>query len=407
MGYVTENRIFGDRSNRNCKPSVCGGEASYKTGIAIPGTQHYVTSWRGPIETLRVGSKRRRLFRSFDLKKYDGAAYSKDTFCPPGASQRYTGHDLVYGQFLHGMNSQKHPYPYASYFSGEFPMYWAEDIYDFVEPWRDEVERRLFLKLHEPRWDGAVFFGELGETLTSVRQILMGAVKAFTRAGKIIEITKHFALNSEELWLWYRYFLLPAMLDAQDLLDAIKPQASIDRVQTGMPKTIVRKEGSIFAATLLGHAFPMEIPWKQEFSYRAGGAIDIFKRTDPSEWGTSAVDVLRAGWEVIPFSFVFDWFVELGDFLTTLRNVDVDYAQSYATYAWDSQIIFYPGDNVEMSAKQGIIHQAVVNRKIDLKPPTHPKVNKEYFNVLRTVDAISLTVGIIKNILRGKKSRRR
>jgi hypothetical protein len=56
---------------------------------------------------------------------------------------------------------------------------------------------------------------------------------------------------------------------------------------------------------------------------------------------------LLYAWEVIPFSFVFDWFLSVGDYLTAqtaLQGVQILKAMSSDTLVWDGQVIdSFPG----------------------------------------------------------------
>lgn len=289
-----------------------------------------------------------------------------------------------------------------------YPVYTRTPCREFGEKYRDLIVSDLYSKLKEPRYDLAVVLAEIGETIYMVKDLLLGLVKTFTRTGHALKTARHFTLNSEELWLWYRYALLPTMLDIEDLLKAIKPQAKIDRCQTGKPKKSVQLHGRIYTYGWGPNLESTYFPWTQNLKVGVGGAADIIKRVDPSEWGTSAVDVLRAGWEIIPFSFIFDWFVNMGDFLTTLRNVQLEFAQSYATYAVESELKMGIGP---YQTCEGVptLRQVTIERIIDIEPPYHPLVNSEFMNLNRSVDAIALASGMIKNILKsgGKVKRRR
>jgi hypothetical protein len=439
MSYVSNQIIDLTYKAWTKKTTTCGWQAGTGAHKVLANKEQYVTSWRGPIETINVGSKRRRVFREFNIIKYTGSYWnagnkvSNDLWCPSSGNV-WTGTNLFEAQLVYGIDAFQVSLgkPYYSYFNeSTVPMYRSGDWDSVCEHPRNLVITDLYVKLKDPRWDGAVFFAELIETLYSLKSILEGAVKAYAKAGKNLNYFRnfkgnrvkfnrsdqialasaktglHFLLNTEELWLWYRYFLIPAMLDAEDLLKAIKPQAKIDRVQAGSQKKTKTSNGTIVSYVLNGTAKPpLEINWEQRCTYRAGGAIDITKRLDPNEWGVSAYDIVRAGWEVIPFSFVFDWFINMGDFLTTLRQVEIDYAQSYATYACESDIFFKPGSGCTASNNPGRINQVLIDRIVDLEPPTHPMSNDKYSTFLHILDATALATGILKSLC-GRKQRRK
>ena len=410
MSYVTNTTAGTSRTTSDrVYPKVCGQTgAGGKQYVDVSGSA--VTSWRGPIETINVGSKRRRVFRAFNIRKYNVVTPKyKWNWCPQAYSGVYSfnGTDVPL-TWLRKQWERWRNDTYKIYWEGStFPVYTDIPHKDFGEKYRTECILDLYTKLKEPRYDCAVVLAELGETVHMVRDLLIGSVRMLTKSREAWKTVKHLTLNSEELWLWYRYALIPTMLDIEDLLKAIKPEAKIDRCQTGKSKQSTNLKGTVYSHKWGPDAnLSMEIPWTQELKFGYGGAIDIRKRIDPSPWGTSAIDCLRAGWEIIPFSFVFDWFVGMGDFLTTLRDVEIDYAQSYATYAVESTLRLHAGTDVTQEGTPEI-RTLSIDRIIDLEPPNHPLVNTEWFNLNRSLDAIALTTGIIKSVLRGKRRRRR
>jgi hypothetical protein len=135
--------------------------------------------------------------------------------------------------------------------------------------------------------------------------------------------------------------------------------------------------------------------------------MDILSKNDPSPWGTSAFDIVLGAAEVIPFGFVLNWFYNFEDWLASLRDADVIFAQSYATYAIDLEYEFVPDIGI-MRDGNHIMHIFQQERIIDVEPPSLPLIDRHWVNLLRTVDAITLTTGILKGILRkrGHNSRK-
>jgi hypothetical protein len=267
---------------------------------------------------------------------------------------------------------------------------------------RQFVVRDLFAKANSPRWDGAVFLAELDETLVDLHKLLLGSVKSLFKASERKRIAKHLILSPEELWLWWRYMLMPTLMDAEELIKAIKPQKAIDRVQDGdqlidQVRSGVTSTGDHWGKYRLGS------PWRATYKAGLGGAIDISKRVDHFEWGTSPWDLVRATWERIPFSFVADWFVNFGDWLSSLRSLEIVYAQSYATIAIEAEIKYEEGNWV-YPGKLPVYDTLLIDRIVNLEPPPLPLIDKRWQNVKRSLDLISLTVGMLKSIL--KKRRR-
>jgi len=410
------------------QPPTCDINAGgwVNSGLSAPVQDHEVTSWRGPVEVINIGNKKRRVHRAFlalrynygDVQNITASVPHLDVWCPaPGKVA--CGQDMMIVNFKYLWDRKMagiHTYSYGS----SWPLLHTE-LFSRAYNTRDAIVNKLFTKAYEPRWDGMVFIAELNETLMSIKGIMERAVKGTLRARKLRGLIKakpklkkalskpgspigrtisHVLFNPEELWLWYRYFLLPAILDAEDLMQAVPPRERVDRIQTGRSQ-----QEHVTSGTVKHHGIfaglTREYPWVQTITEGGGAAFDVKHIFDPNPLGFSGIDVLRAAWERIPFSFVVDWFVRLGDFLTQCRNVDIGFVQSYATTAIDSWIQFNDGTDVWQNYNPAI-HQVFIERIIDLEPPISPYVNKEWNSVLHTVDAISLAAGILKRTLSGR-----
>lgn len=371
----------------------------------IPIYEDYGTSYRGKITEIKVGSKRRRVFHAFKLTRYKHLSEAPCiTLWCNGPNKNVAGKDFNVATWWNAWRNIKDGTRPESY-SGTIPVWGPTALENLGENLRDELVVNLFAKSHKPRWDGAVFFAELAETLLSVRDLLLNAAKmAFAKQGASLawKKVKYISLNSEELWLWYRYFLLPAMMDVEELLRAIKPQAKIDRVQTGKPRTTTSTHGSVFNKGWFNGSFDWEIPWSNHRVISGGCAMDITKRFDPHEWGFSVRDIIRGGYELLPFSFVLDWFWNLGMFLESLRDVEMEIAQSYATFATESTTYLHAGPDT-MQDSTPAMYYFLMERIVALDPPTRPTVTSKYNNFIHAIDGISLAAGILKRILSGKR----
>jgi hypothetical protein len=197
---------------------------------------------------------------------------------------------------------------------------------------------------------------------------------------------------------------MPAMMDVEDMIAAIKPQVRIDRVQDGDRPDVQRLYGTCYdhGMTNVHPSKPEAWGWKSEVRAGLGGAIDIYQRSDPHEFGTSNWDVVRAAWEIIPFSFIADWFVNVGDWLASLRSLEIEYAQSYCTFAISSETTLLPGDEMILEGTPKV-KTFLMERIVNLEPPSAPLVDRRWQNCLRTIDLISLTVGILRGVLNRRK----
>jgi hypothetical protein len=326
-------------------------------------------------------------------------------WCPQGSSFTMWATDYPYVQIWNYCDEDYRATIGSSYWYGStFPKILERQLRDYGDELRDFTTRDLFIKANSPRFEGAVFLAELGETITSIRELFVGCVKAFLKSGQAWKSAKHLALNAEELWLWWRYMLMPAMMDAEDIINALKAQDFIDRVQDGSRCKDPVKESGIFYSRRWGPSYTdvLEVPWRSETTWGTGGAIDILSSNRSSDFGLSPWDMIRGTWEYIPFSFIFDWFVNLGDWLASLRELEVVFAQSYATYAVDCTTELLPGTDVTLDFNPKC-RSFLMSRVVDLEPPSLPLVDRRWRNTLRTIDSIALTIGMLKSILKKRR----
>jgi hypothetical protein len=344
---------------------------------------------------INVGGKRRKAFHPFT--KYHRIYSPTEGYHCNGGTGNFWAESYPHG-FLEGYNYEPKA---GKLVISDRLLVTSQQLYDKAEPYRQHVIADMYEKANSPRFDTAVFVAELEETLLSLKYLLTGTVKGLLKTSEALKYLKHFSLNPHELWLWYRYALLPAMLDAEDLIAAFKPQRLIDRIQDG------NKFESKYVSTIETGVWANGMaPWlinDCEVVYKVGlgGALDILKRYDPSEWGVSAMDILRAGYEIIPLSFVFDWFLNVEKWLTSLRSVEIKYAQSYATFAIEATHTFKDGNYYFIEPL--VIRTFLMDRIIDVEPPRLPLVDKRWANCLRIIDLISLTIGLLKGVLTRRK----
>jgi hypothetical protein len=352
---------------------------------------------------IQVGNKRRKAFNQFNVyrRKLIGlddpswACFGSKNYYATGSYELWTAHILNEHVWPNFANS--------TYWRGEVCPFMNEaGIGAFGDELRDFVIRDLFIKANAPQFDGAVFLAELEETLTEFRSIFKGAVAGLRNPGKGLSSLRHLILHPEELWLWWRYFVMPAMMDAENLIELTKGVSRINRVQDGDSSNGLKEMLGSYEHYSPYFARWLPCEWKAEYKYGLGGAIDMFSRFDPHLWGTSDWDVIRAIWERIPWSFVADWFVNVGDWLASLREIQIDFAQSYATYAIEAKVFWTYPDWNDGGAKirTEIFRQ---NRIVDLEPPSLPLVDRRWANCLRLIDSISLIVGTLRNVLTKRK----
>jgi hypothetical protein len=361
---------------------------------------------------LEVAGKRRKAFHSFQkfYRQWD-TRYHTGYICYPAPynyikvwGQNLAISDYVTYQPIYPSTSD--PFGGSNWQGGDINYYINyNSLYPIGSELRDFVIRDLYAKANAPLFDGAVFIAELNETLVEIKRILSGAVGALHKTGliKARKSAKHLLLNPEEMWLWFRYFLMPAMMDVEDLIAATKGVVRIDRVQDGDRCEWTEISGSCDIAGTSCGGQTWSANFQSEYRYGLGGAIDMYSRFDPNPYGTSSWDVLRAIWERIPWSFVVDWVINVGDWLASLREIEIDYAQSYATFSIEARhSISFPDWTFTSGSSNIRCYCHLMDRIIDLDAPAVPLVDKHWGSTLRYIDSISLILAVIKRLVRRK-----
>lgn len=141
-------------------------------------------------------------------------------------------------------------------------------------------------------------------------------------------------------WLFYKFFWLPILQDIHSALEAMEAAAS--------------KSGA-FRASASGTA-PMGIPGLQDatcpiVSAQFSGTFEVkvevaYKVSNPLAFSLSQhglTNPLSLAWELLPLSFVLDWFVSVGSFMSALSRpwglvfdwgYRTEYVKWHAKYAW-------------------------------------------------------------------------
>lgn len=396
MATQTDNRVE-YRTRWYSYYAPCGVEQFWRnTQIAC--LTERVESYRGKPLYIDVCSKRRKVFHEFTRWRHSAGEQSSMFWCPPGSTRAMYAQDFPYAQLISYCDPAIRA-AYPTYWSGDYPLMIESQLSEYGEELREFVIRDLFAKANSPRFEGAVFLAELGETLTGIHKLLKGCAGSLLKTGQAWKHLKHFSLNSEELWLWWRYMLMPTMMEVESMIEALEPQMIVDRVQDGdrykEPKEV---SGVFYSHKWFASSETMTIPWRSKIRFGSGGAIDMHARDNRFDFGLSPWDTIRGAWEAIPFSFVVDWFVNVGDWLASLRDLEVVYAQSYATYAVDVETEVLQGDDMTVDTQTA--RSFLMSRIVNLEPPSLPLIDRRWMTILRTIDGISLILAILKGVTR-------
>lgn len=174
--------------------------------------------------------------------------------------------------------------------------------------------------------DGLVFLGELRETigylrdpLSSFNKFLSGVRKTKNRKGYVGPTAGFLSDN----WLSYRYAMRPLASDIVNGMDAILDTVDGFDPDRRTARGYASSSGSLSDSGLIGGEPSVETTYDttstHDVSVRAGILYEYSR--SPDTWGMAAHQLPIAAWELIPFSFVADWFVNIGPWIEAITPV--------------------------------------------------------------------------------------
>lgn len=179
-----------------------------------------------------------------------------------------------------------------------------------------------------------------------------------------------------EVWLNFRYNIQPNVYLIEDMLKAINA-----------PESIFLRDRSRVVSKREFWAPPPN--WESEFTIDVTERVMIKSRLVPTttKFETQySFNVAKTAWELIPLSFVIDWFVSVGDFISALSPTA--YAEQGSTYSWkaDDKIIYKHSSGSAVEIKFNGYDRIVIDPKQYCALYWEPDVN-----TVRQFDAIALT----------------
>jgi hypothetical protein len=176
----------------------------------------------------------------------------------------------------------------------------------------------------DPDVQGLIFIGELKETLRFLRRPLATLGKNFKRYQRRARHSKRkgatkartlFEFLSEN-WLAYRYGIMPLVLTAEDAVVACRRLGEKPHRYTarGYAQDDADLTEMSSGATSL-YNWNLTHYTSRAYSVRAGVIYEMNMR---DSFGVEYDQIPAALWEIIPFSFVVDWFANVGEFITAI-----------------------------------------------------------------------------------------
>lgn len=213
---------------------------------------------------------------------------------------------------------------------------------------RNKAYYQALSKAKQNQWNVPIFIAEAGKTAemvyeravhltTMVRHLRRGNMPAFfesfhnsvskpsrkRRARAQYEWNKDSTKAASNLWLEYSYGWVPFMLDVRSAVNTVmdvldKPESTVATV-TGYASQFGDVEGAerVLFAYADGYYRMFARPHSRfKTTCRVTWRCSPNSRDLPARFGL--INPAEVAWELIPFSFVADWFLPVGDYLAAL-----------------------------------------------------------------------------------------
>lgn len=373
---------------------------------------------------------------------FDGQTKHISDNSHPGYAQRIKNGEIVLGDLYAGVATRSHSdgsYSFGSGYSDGWNITVTGDLMAIVEgvsdrthSWEDsqnEMKPRVLVAAYAKIRDDSIMSGELmsdlGQSLGMLQHPFRKARKLvnriFTDAQKSYRKTaKSVTQANADAWLEYRYGWKPLFLDVRQ---GLKLYSQGERRLQRVRRVVRSGEAASFRDANPFTDVAAPYPWgftatgsvsqNVKFSCDAGVIYTISGRSQSqalSEDLRLGIDSLAStGWEIIPHSFVADWFIRVGPWLEAINlppsvsvmgnwvtsTYDLTFHRTGSGRYWNPYKWRYEPVNIGTSS----IHQTGVKRTVNQQLPQYPPANFRLPGVIRATDALALLTSPINGLL--------
>lgn len=263
-----------------------------------------------------------------------------------------------------------------------------------------------YAKAKSPQLPGIVMLAELKETLAMLRSPLQGVTKLIVQLFKKKKGWTNSKTVSEmtSQWLEYRYGIMPLILSIVDIQKAINTLLwngyPLDLVHEGTSTLI--QESEQLESVLYG-TIRLNTKVRVREIVTVGASLTVQLKADRMAfYGFRLTDVPSAAFELIPLSFVWDWFFNVGDWIQAITpdpglNVlasTCSIAQKYEASAELLSASWMYGTLTKTTDPHLYRYKKErLDRYVNPSLPLLPVLADEFFNYNRILDSISLLWG--------------
>lgn len=156
---------------------------------------------------------------------------------------------------------------------------------------------------------------EMDKTMSTVRQSFSRIASIIGKASK--KGSRRLSLSPDDLWLTIRYGVLPILGNVAEVLAALEESQGSRRETTRSTKSMTGTAHTNFTGGYGIYVVDVGIQTTDTVTARAMSLDDV-RVNLASQLGLDLKGLLTLPWELISYSFVVDWFLNVGDVLGAL-----------------------------------------------------------------------------------------
>lgn len=272
---------------------------------------------------------------------------------------------------------------------------------------RDEAVTKLYAKLTDTHMDLGESFAEMHQTLSFVE----GGIRTITgwykdlKHGRIPWTAQTFSTgNAADLWLQYRYAWTPLVNDIYGVctLDNLSPRPLELVARSSKVENWVKDTNFNLTYWTANRHEEARVTHKAT----AYAKIDVLNTYLQFQSHLGLTNPVELAWNLLPYSFVVDWFLPIGDWLAAqnaLVGLSVKEASTTRTSFYYEKISAYPTTprSSKVSGALGYVEgygfRLRKTRTLGLSPPPLPHIqNPLNGSITRVLDALSLLTQTFK-----------
>lgn len=251
----------------------------------------------------------------------------------------------AYNQFKHWYGTDTPPTRYGESWVGSWawptdlwPSYLSIDMSsldDDIASLSDKAVTQAFANASSAEMAVLMTAGEGSKTVASIASILGRAVKILRAVRKLdIKYLKR-QISYKELedrYMELRYALRPLMIDAKQTLAALEKSKSLGlsrQTARGFASQTASANDTVPLTGIYETTGTVVRTCKLDVEVRAGVLCDV-QTTNDSIFGLD--QIAETAWELVPFSFIADWFVNIGDTIAAwMPSAGITHLASWVT----------------------------------------------------------------------------